>query len=204
MTVHIEVWSDYVCPYCFAVSFSLKDLEQTHDVAVRWRAFELRPAGSPPLPPEYLARIEAARPRFAQMMREHHGIELRPGPFGISSRPALIAAKWAEAQGEAAGRALHEALLRAYWQQGRDIGHAETLATIAQETGLDGDALLAALASPDFDRQVQTDIMQACTYGLNGVPALLFEQRYLISGAQPVDVLRQVVEQFLASTPSEN
>jgi predicted DsbA family dithiol-disulfide isomerase len=201
MTVHIEVWSDYVCPYCFAVSFSLRDLEQTHDVAVRWRAFELRPAGSPPMPPDYLARIEQARPRFAQMMRERHGIEIRPGPFGIVSRPALIAAKWGEVQGETAGRALHEALLRAYWQQGRDIGHAETLATIAQETGLDGDALLAALASPDFDRQVQTDIVQAHTYGLNGVPALLFERRYLISGAQPADFLRQVVEQLSAGTP---
>ena len=104
MPIRIDVWSDFVCPYCFAASFSLKELEELHEVAIHWRSYELRPKGSPPISPEYLARIEASRPRLIQMMWEMYGVDLQPGPFGINSRPALIAAKFADAQGEKIGR----------------------------------------------------------------------------------------------------
>jgi predicted DsbA family dithiol-disulfide isomerase len=59
--------------------------------------------------------------------------------------------------------------------------------------------LLAALDDPLFDQQVQDDLDTARRYGLNSVPALVFADRYLVSGAQPVDVLRSVVEQIVRS-----
>lgn len=180
------------------MSFSLKELQKTHDVAIRWRAFELRPAGSPPIPPEYLARIEAARPRFAQMMRDDHAIEVKPGPFGLSTRRALIAAKVAEACGPEIGQAMHEALLGAYWIESRDIEDETVLAELAEGAGIDRDAFLADLSDPKFEIAVDADIQQAHHYGLNGVPALVFENRYLISGTQPAAVLREAVDRLQA------
>ncbi len=153
------------------------------------------PQGSPPIPPEYLARIKAGRPRLLQIARDNYGLELNPGPHGISSRDALIGAKVAEAQGK--GPEYHAATLRAYWQRANDIGDRVVLGMIAQSIGLDEAGFLAALDDPHYDQQVSDDVEQAYQYGLNGVPALIFNHKYLVSGAQPYEVLVRVVEKIL-------
>lgn len=162
---------------------------------VVWRAFELRPQGAPPIPPEYRARIEAARPRLNAIAKEQYGLELKPGPFGINSRPALVGAKFAEAQG--VGKEFHRAVMRAYWEEARDIGAPETLAQLAEAVGLPRAEFLASLHDASYDRAVQEDIDQAAAYGLSGVPAIVFDMRYLVSGAQPYPVLVEVTEKVL-------
>ena len=170
----------------------MEKLKQTYDVEVAWHSYELRPAGSPPIPPEYLARIKATEPRLLNMAREQYGLELTRGPMGISSRAALIGAKFAEAQGQ--GPAYHDAVFRAYWQRANNIGDVEVLAEIAHSIGLEREAFVAALGDDRYVAQVDDDIEQAYAYGLTGIPALIFGQRYLVSGAHPYEVLRQVVE----------
>lgn len=174
----------------------MEKLKQTYAVEVVWHAYELRPPGSPPIPPEYLARIKAAEPRLIQIAREHYGLEFNRGPMGIQSRSALLGAKYAEAQGK--GALYHEAVFRAYWQRVSDIGDVDVLSEIAQSIGLERDAFLAALSHPLYEAQVEDDIEQAYQYGLTGVPALIFGGRYLVSGAQPYEALKQVVEKVEA------
>lgn len=157
-----------------------------------WRSYELRPKGSPPIPPKYLARIKAGQPRLMQLARDQYGLELNQGPLGISSRSALIGAKVAEAQGQ--GAAYHDALFRAYWQRANNIGEVDVLAEIAHAIGLERASFLIALKDESYEAQVEADVEQAYQYGLTGVPALIFNNRYLVSGAQPYDVLKQVVE----------
>lgn len=175
---------------------SLEKLEASHGVTVQWHAYELRPKGSPPLPLEYKERILAGRPRLYAVARESYGLELNQGPFGIDSRPALIGAKFAEHQG--VGPAYHDAVMRAYWVEAKSIEEREVLAEIAVAIGLDRDAFLAALTDPALEQEVLDDIAWAQTNGLNGVPALVFQQKYLVSGAQPYDVLTRVVDQIRA------
>jgi predicted DsbA family dithiol-disulfide isomerase len=148
------------------------------------------------MPPEYRAMIMAGRPRLLAMAREQYGLELNQGPLGIDSRPALIGAKYAEAAG--VGEAYHRAVFRAYWQQAADIGDLETLAALAAGVGLDGEAFRAALGDPAHIAAVDADIAQAHAYGLSGVPALVFADRYLVSGAQPYPVLKEVTAQVRA------
>ncbi len=194
--VRIDVWSDYNCPWCFLASASLEQLEASHAVDVHWHSYELRPKGSPPMPAEYRARIDANKPRLYAMAREQYGLALNQGPFGIDSRPALAGAKFAEQQGM--GRAYHHALMHAYWIDAQDIGDREVLADLAVSVGLERATYLASLDDPHYDEQVQLDIDQARQFGLNGVPALVFDNRYLISGAQPYPVLVQATEQVQA------
>jgi predicted DsbA family dithiol-disulfide isomerase len=199
--VRIDVWSDYNCPWCFLASASLEKLEASHDVEVHWHSYELRPKGSPPMPAEYRARIEANKPRLYALAREQYGLELKQGPFGIDSRPALIGAKFAEDQG--VGHAYHHALMHAYWTEAQDIGDRKVLAGLAERVGLEREAFLAALDDPQVDGQVQLDIDQARELGLNSVPALVFDHRYLISGAQPYAVLVQATEHVQAELAKE-
>jgi predicted DsbA family dithiol-disulfide isomerase len=163
-------------------------------VDVHWRSFELRPKGGPPIPPEYRERIEAMRPQLIAMARERYHREINQGPFGIDSRPALIGEKFAQSRD--LGNAYHDAVMNAYWQQARDISDRSVLAELAESVGLPREEFLSALDDPTFEAQVLADIDIARTYGLNGVPALIFDNRYAVSGAQPADVLRRVVAQI--------
>ncbi len=174
----------------------MEKLKQAYDVEIVWRSYELRPKGSPPIPPEYQARIEAGKPRLLKLAREQYGLELNQGPMGISSRAALIGAKYAGAQDK--GTQYHDAVFRAYWQRANNIGDVGVLAELAQSIGLAREPFLAALNDEDHEAQVEADIEQAYQYGLTGVPALIFNNRYVVSGAQPYEVLRQVVEKVQA------
>ncbi|MDZ4766093.1 MAG: DsbA family protein [Chloroflexota bacterium] len=198
MPVRVDVWSDFVCPYCFAASCSLQELQQTHAIELHWRSYELRPAGAPPIAPWYLKRIEESRPRVHQMMRETYGVEINEGRFGITSRKALIGAKYAESVLPDGGLAYHDAVLRAYWMEARDISEVAVLREVAVTLGMDADSFAAALDDETYDEQVSTDVLDAQIKGLSGVPALIFGGKFLLSGAQPVEVLRHVVDRIEA------
>jgi predicted DsbA family dithiol-disulfide isomerase len=174
----------------------LEKLQAEYGVQVNWHSYELRPAGAPPLSEEYRARILAARPRMVAMAQEQYGLEIDNGPFGIDGRPALIGAKYAEAMG--VGPEYHDAIFRAYWQEARDISQPEVLRQVATAVNLDPDAFMAALDNPAYDAQVSADIEQAFQFGMSGVPAMVFNQKYLVVGAQPYELLTQVTEKVQA------
>lgn len=198
MAIQVDVWSDFVCPWCYAAALNLKQLQETEAVNITWHAYELHPAGSPPMPPDYLRHItEVGQPQFNKMMLEQHGLVINSGPFGINSRLALIADKYAEAQGN---HDFHEAVKRAYWHEAKDISQLAVLREIAESAGLDGEAFADVMSDPvkyaEYDIEVTQDVRQAYAYGLQGVPAQIFEMRYLIPGAVPVETLREVVAEI--------
>ncbi len=172
----------------------MEKLKEKYPVEIQWRSYELRPAGTV-LPPEYKERILAARPRFQQMAKEQYGLDINSGPFGIDSRPALIGAKYAEAQGR--GDEYHDAIYQAYWHDAKNIEDKAILQEVAETAGLEVEPFIEALGSEEYESQVSADISQAFQFGLSGVPALVFENKYLVSGAQPLEVLTQVVEQVM-------
>ena len=88
-------------------------------------------------------------------------------------------------------------MFEAYWQQARSIEDRDVLREIAVSVGLDADLFMAALESPELDAAVSADILQAQQLGISGVPALVFENKYLVSGAQPYDVLAEVADRVL-------
>jgi predicted DsbA family dithiol-disulfide isomerase len=126
--------------------------------------------------------------------REQYGLAINAGPFGINSRLALVADKYAESQGK--GEAFHKAVMDAYWQQARSIDDKDVLKEIAENVGLNTENFEANLADPAYDAEVSADIDLAREYRLDGVPALVFADKYLVMGAQPYDTLKQVVEKI--------
>jgi predicted DsbA family dithiol-disulfide isomerase len=129
------------------------------------------------------------------MAREQYGLEMNPGPLDTNSRPALVLEKCAQAEGK--GAAFHVTTMRAYWEQARDIGDPAVLKEIAEQVGLSTRDFEQILTSEAFNEQVEADIELAQEYGLTGVPALIFADRYLVVGAQPYPLLRQVVERVM-------
>ena len=117
-------------------------------------------------------------------------------PYGrrthsYNSRLAQELGKWADTQ--PGGEAIHDALYRAYFVDARNIGDLEILVDIAQSVGLDGNEARAVLTERRFKDAVDADWAKSHAYGLTGVPTFV-AARYGVVGAQPYEVLEQLLE----------
>jgi predicted DsbA family dithiol-disulfide isomerase len=161
------------------------------DVEVVWRAFELRPDPMPTLDPsgDYLKRAwtNSVYPLAARL-----GVTMKLPPIQPRSRLAHEAAHWARTQGRFDD--LHEEIFRALFERGEDIGNPEVLIALASKRRLDAEALHRALDIREFEASVVADEREAAELGVSGVPAFVAGRRASVSGVQPVDTLKQLVD----------
>lgn len=204
-TIRIDVWSDYVCPFCYLELPALQRLQQAYGdrIEVAWRAFELRPDPKPTLDPDgdYL---HSTWNRAVYPMAEQRGMRLKLPPVQPRSRLALEAAAFAGAQGRF--DVMHEALFVAFFERGRDIGDIAVLCALGQEAGLDADALRQALQEGRHTAAVLDDERLAQTLGVSGVPILFlrragapWEQALPLRGAVPYDTIELAAQQLLGA-----
>ncbi len=179
---------------------SLDSLRQRRAVRVVWKAFELRPGGVFPGTPEeearYRAYIEEKHEPMWALARERFGLEMVEGPWAVNSRPALEGAYFARAHG--LEEAYHQACYRAHWQQAVRLDDPDILSDIAQSVGLDPEAFRRSQAEREHREQVDADLALARAFGIQAIPAFVFGERYLVSGAQTPDVLEEVVDRCIA------
>lgn len=196
--VEIEVWSDYVCPFCYLELPEFARLQREIPYAtITWRAFELRPDPVPTLDPdgEYLHRVWG---QSVYPMARERGMTLRLPPVQPRSRLALEAAEFARTHGRF--DAMHDALFRAFFQDGRDLADPAVLRDAAVSAELDANALQAALTAGEHTAAVLEDERLAHALGIGGVPGMLVHRgdrgrARRVSGAQPYGALRRVVEE---------
>jgi predicted DsbA family dithiol-disulfide isomerase len=117
-------------------------------------------------------------------------------PYGrrthtYNSRLAQELGKWADTRPD--GAALHDALYRAYFVEARNIGDPEILVEIAASVGLPAEEARAVLAERRFSDAIDADWAKSHQYGVTGVPTFV-AARYGVVGAQPYEVLEQLVE----------
>jgi len=93
-------------------------------------------------------------------------------------------------------RVVHDGLMRAYWEQARDIGDPAVLIAVAVEAGLDADEAAIAIADRALEDRVRTSTAQAHSIGVTGVPAFVLDDRLLVLGAQPRHVFEQALERL--------
>jgi len=179
----------------------LERLKESHGVTIEWLAYELRPQGSPPMPEAYKARIKAMRPQFEAMAQEQYGLTINQGRFGAWSRPALIVSKYAEAEGK--GEAFHQAMFQAYWQNEQDLESLDVISDVMKSVGLLDAEIQEIIDDEDYIKQVDEDILLSQQLQISGVPALLFNDKYFVNGAQPYDELARLVD-YIRKRESED
>jgi predicted DsbA family dithiol-disulfide isomerase len=165
--------------------------EKDPDVAIVWRAFELRPDPVPTLDPngEYLHRVWGSS---VYPLAENLGIDIKLPPVQPRSRRAHEAAHWARRHGKF--REYNDALFRAFFQRGEDIGNTDVLVRLVSDMGVDGDDLRAALDNDLSLENVLADEREAKKLGLSGVPAFVANRKIALSGVQSVESLQKLVE----------
>lgn len=204
----IEVWSDYVCPFCYIGKKQLEDairsLKLEDNVDVVFKSYMLdatTPTDSEVAVVDSLSRKYQVTPEKAQGMID--GIVARAKEVGLAygfsdlkeenTLKAHRLVKFAETKGKASE--LNELLLNRHFVGGQRIGQDEVLLTLAKEVGLDEVEVKALLASNDFADAVQADIAESREMGVQGVPFFVINRKYGISGAQPQEVFEQALQQ---------
>jgi predicted DsbA family dithiol-disulfide isomerase len=211
--MQVEIWSDVVCPWCYIgkrrFERALGAFRHSDDVSVTYRSFELDP-GAPAertgSHTEHLARkygitVERADQMHAQMTEvgAGEGIEFRfdliRGGNTLDAHRLLHLARDHDRQ-----PVLKELLLQATFTQGQPIADQDLLARVAGEAGLPADEVQSVLTSDRYSDAVRADEQQARQYGITGVPFFVIDGRYGVSGAQPAEVLLEVLDKAYAET----
>ena len=135
----------------------------------------------------YRARAQEGVNRLAAQV----GLQLRLHDRLINSRPALQAAEFAREQGHF--NAIHHELFRAYWDEGRDISHMSVLRKVALRAGVDAAGMEAAVAANRYGDYLDARRSEAEELMIDGIPAHVIADRYLVMGAQPYDIFERVM-----------
>jgi predicted DsbA family dithiol-disulfide isomerase len=206
--MRIEIWSDIACPWCAIgkrrFERALEAFEHRNAVEVIWRSFELDPTaptrhGRPQpdlLAAKYgvpLAQAQAMNARMSgEAAKEGLQFDLDRAQVG-NTFDAHRLIHFATTQGrrdEIVGR-----LFRAYLGEGRAIGDRDVLVAIATEAGLEPEAARTMLPSDDYASAVRADEARAQMFGITGVPFFAIDERVGVSGAQPSEVLLDVLRE---------
>jgi predicted DsbA family dithiol-disulfide isomerase len=191
----LNVFTDFVCPWCYLSTSRVERLRHDFEVEVQWHYFPLHPdtpAEGLLLQDLFAGRgydLDAMHARMKGLM-DAEGLPYNRRSHTYNSRLAQELAKWADSQ--PGFESIHGALYRAYFVNGRNIGNIEVLVDIAQSVGLSADDARGVLADRTFKDAVDADWEQARRYGVTGVPTFV-AGRYKVVGAQPYDVLADLL-----------
>jgi len=166
-------------------------------VKITWLPFELHPeAPLEGIPREaYFGRERSQRMHsHLQSVADSVGLTMEPRDVIINSRRALGAAELARERGRF--DAMHHALFKAHWEGGGRLEEVEDLVRVGSEAGLDAAELRDAIETDRYAAVIDENRRIASSVGIDAIPAHIFGRRYLVLGAQPYEVLKQVVDRL--------
>jgi predicted DsbA family dithiol-disulfide isomerase len=210
--LRIDFVSDVVCPWCAVGLASLEQaierLRGEVDVELHFRPFELNP------------QLGADGEDVAEHLQKKYGMstaDLAASQETIRQRGAALGftfdmekrrriyntfdahrlLHWAALEGKQSE--LKHALLRAYFTEGRDVSDHATLVQVAESVGLSEERARAILGTDEYAGEVRAGEHFFIGNGIQAVPAIIIEQRHLISGGQPVEVFENALRQIAAA-----
>jgi len=196
--ITLEVFTDYVCPWCYLGDNRVKKLKQNYDITVQLVHFPLHPEtpaegrtllelfGSGP------EDIKAKNTRMKGLM-EAEGLPYSERSHTYNSRLAQEIGTWAETQ--VGGNAIHDKFFEAYFVDCRNVGDVDVIIDVVKSVGLDEQEARAVLAERRFKDAVDADWAKSRSYGVTGVPTFVVDGPGGpgLVGAQPYEALQQLM-----------
>ncbi|OZA30043.1 MAG: thioredoxin [Hydrogenophilales bacterium 17-61-9] len=200
---HVTVYSDYVCPYCLLAERVLSDAIGSRDIPIAWRAFELRPDPVPTLRPEdpYLPKVwrESVYP-----LAERLGVPIRLPSISPQPRTTKAFELLVMAQDKGLDHAWSMRLLRAFFQEDRDIGSPEVLMKLAADVGLDPDEARQALERGTYAERHRDALRHAREdMAITSVPTIVVG-KHIFRGTPPMDALWRAINEIENGVGDEN
>ena len=206
--LQIDIVSDVVCPWCIV---GFKQLEKAIEkvgvsAAIKWHPFEL----NPDMPEEGENLREHVMRKYGSTAEQSQEARTRLTDLGkslgfdfafsddmrmVNTFRAHQLLHWAGPQGKE--HPLKMALFDAYFREGKNLNEVAVLGDIAAEVGLDGAEAVLALESGQYSDAVRAEEDFWIRNGIQGVPAVVFDRRHLITGAQGVDNYMAILKQLV-------
>jgi protein disulfide-isomerase len=205
----IEVWSDIMCPFCYIgkrhLELALKQFPEM-EVELVWKSFQLDPTITPQPGKDvysYLAERKGMSLEESKQMHQH--VVDRAAEVGLvyNYDKAIIANSFDAhrllhlAKRNGKGNELKEKLLAAYFTEGKDFGDKQVLTQLGLEVGLKEEDIHTVLFTDMYAREFQADIQEAQEIGVRGVPFFVFDRKYAVSGAQPIEAFVETIQAVL-------
>jgi predicted DsbA family dithiol-disulfide isomerase len=210
-SIAIDIVSDLVCPWCYIGKRHLETAlaamgKDAPPVAIRWHPFQL----NPDLPRAGMARKTYVETKFGGPERaaqvydrvkdagDAAGLALRFDK--IEHQPNTLAghALVALAQDSGLGDAVVEALFKAFFIDGRNIGEREVLLDVGQRCGLAAGTLNALLDDESTLANIAAQDQAVRAQGISGVPFFVLGKKFSLSGAQPPATIQQAISHLIA------
>ena len=204
----VEVWSDIMCPFCYIgkrnYEMALAQFEYADQVEIIWKSFQLDPS----LPEtssenvyEYLANRKGLG--LEQVIQLHENVTNTAKTVGLDynfDKTQISNSFKAHqliqlAKSKNLGDEAEEVLFYAYFTEGKNLSNISVLVELGQKIGLNSSEIISALEDKRFEKNVIKDIEEAQQIGVNGVPFFVFDRKYAVSGAQPIDTFLNTLVQ---------
>jgi predicted DsbA family dithiol-disulfide isomerase len=211
--IALELYADLVCPWCWIgdrrLFAAIAQARATHPEVtfeVTWRPFQLDPTvpaeGRPweEVIEQKFGGRASAEPMFARVAEAGQGDGIRFAFERITRAPNTVRGHGLVLHAQQTGRdpwPLVEALFAAYFANGEDLGDDDTLVRIAAAHGVPEAEAREVLRSGRYDLDVQQSQREAARLGIRGVPFLVLDGQYGVSGAQPVPVFAEALARVL-------
>lgn len=210
--MRIEIWSDYVCPYCYIgkrrLEIALEQFFHNDKIEVEYKSFELDPNAPKYSDQDIYESLAAKYGVSVEQVKEgkKQGSGKQAAELGLiynfddmkptNTFDAHRLTKYAKTLGKE--KEISESLFYAYFTDSKNIGDLDTLADIAEINGIDRANSLRILNSEEFTDDVRNDQQLARQHRITGVPFYVINGRYAISGAQPIHVFIEGFKKALA------
>ena len=204
----IEIWSDVACPFCYIgkrrLEEALSTFEHKDKVEIEWKSYLLNPdmtTDADKTLNEYLAENKGWTKEYTQQVQGHVtamaaevGLEYHlDKAIPANTKQAHNLIQLAKTKGK--GEEMEEILFKAYFTEGKNLDDTATLIEIGTTIGLSSDEIENTLKSKAFNSSIEKDIYEGIQIGVKGVPFFVFDNRYGISGAQPLEVFTRTLRQ---------
>jgi predicted DsbA family dithiol-disulfide isomerase len=212
----VDIYSDVACPWCYIghtrFDRALADFARAEDVEVRYRPYQLDPRSPMRAEPmlEYLARRFGARGREMA----NHVIEIGRAEGLVMDYDRGLAVNTLNAHrllalaerehGANVQRTLVRRLFAAHFAEGLDVGDPRVLSELAAGVGMDAEQVRAYLESDAGTREVRDEITAAQRLGVAAVPTYLFDDQYIVEGAQPSELFLQALNTVAAESQASD
>ncbi|MFE4519493.1 DsbA family protein [Kitasatospora sp. NPDC056783] len=187
----IQIWSDYVCPFCMLAEGPLEEAIEGLDVEIEWKPFELHPHPEPTLRPEddYLPAIWQ---RAVYPMARRLGVDITLPTVSPQPRTRLAFEGYQYAAEHGRGTEYTRRVFRAFFQEDQDLGEPDVLTALAGDIGLDADEFRAALDGGTYRAKHQEALREAAAHRVRAVPTIVVGDTR-IEGVPRPDQLRKAI-----------
>ncbi|OXE98176.1 protein disulfide-isomerase [Flavobacterium araucananum] len=206
----IEIWSDIMCPFCYIgkrqLETALAEFPES-EFEIEWKSFQLDPTITPQSGKDvYTFLAERKGISVEQSIEMHKGVVERAKSVGLEYHfdKAIISNSLTAhriiqlAKTKNLGDAMEEIFFKAYFTEGRDLNDTQTLIELATKAGLDSNEVNEVIENGNlYLKDVESDITEAQEIGVQGVPFFVFDRKYAVSGAQPVEAFVQTIKEGL-------